>query len=183
MLNLGTEDRLVLPNALISAAEDALHHGSFLSVPTLWTVQTIAILTLCGHNVCESDLLSSLLAIGIKMAQTLGLHKLGGPAKAIEAWTAGRESLETTYSREYLIEVELGKRIWWALVQEDWFAIPFRGVWGERDFRPQIILRHLSDILAIQPDHYDTPEPSNCHDADLESGRIISRPENQVTVA
>lgn len=127
----GVEDRLVLPNALISAAEDALHHGSFLSVPTLWTVQTIAILTLCGHNVCESDLLSSLLAIGIKMAQTLGLHQLGGPTKAIEALGASHETSKLGYGREQLIEVELGKRIWWALVQEDWFAIPFRGVWGQ----------------------------------------------------
>jgi hypothetical protein len=78
----------------------------------MWTVQAIAILTLCGHNVCESDLLSSLLAVGIKTAQTLGLHSL-----------AGREGDP--------IELELGRRVWWGLVQEDWFAIPFRGVWCE----------------------------------------------------
>jgi hypothetical protein len=77
-------DRLVLPNALVSAAEDALYAGQFLSRPTLWTVQTIAILTLCGHNVCESDLLSSLLAVGIKTAQTLNLHSLGRDASQLE---------------------------------------------------------------------------------------------------
>lgn len=125
------EDRLVLPNALISAAEDALHHGSFLSSPTVWTVQSIAILTLCGHNVCESDLLSSFLAIGIKMAQTLGLHNLGGTTKGIETSQMSGWSVSNGYNREHVIEVELGKRIWWALVQEDWFAIPFRGLWSE----------------------------------------------------
>lgn len=128
-------DRLVLPNALISAAEDALHHGSFLSVPTMWTVQTIAILTLCGHNVCESDLLSSLLAIGIKMAQTLGLHSLGGPSRAIEEAVRDQTDPGSPFERERVVETELGKRVWWALVQEDWFAIPFRGVWGEPDSR------------------------------------------------
>jgi hypothetical protein len=81
-------------------------------------------------------LLSSLLAIGIKMAHTLGLHKLGGPARALKARAESGENSETDYVKEHLIEIELGKRIWWALVQEDWFAIPFRGVWG----------RYLSDL-------------------------------------
>lgn len=37
----------------------ALHHANFLSRP-VFTCQAIAILGLCGHNVCDSDLLSSL---------------------------------------------------------------------------------------------------------------------------
>lgn len=63
-------------------------------------------LTLCGHNVCESDLLSSLLAVGIKTAQTLRLHMLGGALRGKDI------------SREKIQEVELGKRLWWSLAQE-----------------------------------------------------------------
>jgi hypothetical protein len=133
-------DRLVLPNALVSAAEDALYAGQFLSRPTLWTVQTIAILTLCGHNVCESDLLSSLLAVGIKTAQTLNLHSMGRAASQLEKALAsvredernigGNGNGNGVRSRK-VVDLELGKRLWWALAQEDWFAIPFRGVWCE----------------------------------------------------
>lgn len=110
-------DRYVLPSAFIAAAIASLTHGSFLSRPTMWTVQAIAILTLCGHNVCESDLLSSLLAVGIKTAQTLGLHSMGRGGYTNDSMSA--------------IELELCKRVWWGLVQEDWFSIPFRGAWCE----------------------------------------------------
>lgn len=60
----------------MDAAMIALHHANFLSPPSVFTCQAIATLGLCGHNVCDSDLLSSLLAIGIKHAQALGLHTL-----------------------------------------------------------------------------------------------------------
>jgi hypothetical protein len=113
-----TADRLVLPNALISAAEEALYLGSFLSRHNIYTVQAIAILCLCGHNVCESDLLASLLAVAIKTAQTLNLHSLGKVSAQLE-----REALQTdgprlVISSRKVIEVELGKRLWWALTQE-----------------------------------------------------------------
>ena len=98
--------------------------------PSLWTVQAIAILSLCGHNVCDSDLLSSLLAMGIKMAQTLGLHSLGRRSRVIEARQSQGHDLSGPADVAEVIDVEIGKRIWWALVLEDWFAIPFRGVWG-----------------------------------------------------
>jgi hypothetical protein len=100
-------------------------------------VQTIAILTLCGHNVCDSDLLSSLLAVGIKTAQMLNLHSLGKSAAQLGqsgttsdpgAWD-GQNGSEGESRARRVVEVELGKRLWWALAQEDWFAIPFRGVW------------------------------------------------------
>ena len=96
-------DRFVLPNALVSAAEDALYLGQFLSRPTIWTAQAIAILSVCGHNVCESDLLSSLLAIGIKTAQSLDLHSLGRA---------------TDVSGRKVIDVEIGKRVWWTLTSQ-----------------------------------------------------------------
>ncbi|WRT67564.1 uncharacterized protein IL334_004536 [Kwoniella shivajii] len=144
---LNEADRYVLPTALISSSMAALHHASFLSSPSMFTCQAIAILTLCGHNVCDSDLLSSLLAIGIKMAQSLNLHSLG------------RVRDKTP------IDWQIGKRVWWSLTMEDWFAIPFRGLW------------------SVHPDHFNTPIPHNCTDEDLANGHIVSHPDSQPTVA
>lgn len=93
-------DRFVVPTALIAAAMSSLHHADYLSRPTIYTCQTIAILAVCGHNVCDSDLLSSLLAIGIKLGQTLNLHALG---------KAGAQDV---------VVREVGKRVWWSLTME-----------------------------------------------------------------
>lgn len=134
----------------------SLENASFLSKPTMWTVQAIAILTLCGHNVCESDLLSSLLAVGIKTGQTLGLHSLGGASARLNL--SARQGMDT---KEQQVAIETGKRVWWGLVQEDWFAIPFRGVWCEysRAYGDKV-----ADVSAIHVEHFDTPLPS-CTDA------------------
>ncbi|OCF41473.1 hypothetical protein I317_04676 [Kwoniella heveanensis CBS 569] len=139
-------DRFVVPSALISSATAALNHADYLARPSIFTCQAIAILCVCGHNVCESDLLSSLLAIGIKTAQTLNLHSLG-QAKDMPAK-----------------DREVGTRVWWALTMEDWFAIPFRGVW------------------SVHPDHFDTQLPSNCSDSDLQSGSNHHRESDVVTI-
>ncbi|WVQ96882.1 hypothetical protein IAU59_003989 [Kwoniella sp. CBS 9459] len=143
---LQKEDRFVVPAALISSALAALNHADYLARPSIFTCQAIAVLCVCGHNVCESDLLSSLLAIGIKTAQTLNLHSLG-QAKDMSA-----------------IDRELGTRVWWALTMEDWFAIPFRGVW------------------SVHPDHFNTDLPSNCFDTDLQAGNSTSRDTSFVTI-
>jgi hypothetical protein len=172
----------VLPNAFISAAEDALYAGSFMTRPSLWTVQAIAILSLCGHNVCDSDLLSSLLAVGIKMGQTLGLHSLGRRSSALEKKQKRGEDLSGLNDVAEVIDVEIGKRVWWALVLEDWFAIPFRGVWGKYDvaLTSQNAVAHHT---AIHPDQMDTPMPFSCHDEDLQSGCYLSREPGIVTVS
>lgn len=111
---LAEGDRYVLPTALMSAAEDALYAGQFLSRPTMWTVQVCAILSTCGHNVCDSALLSSLLAIGIKTAQALNLHGLGKPSRHLERAPSG----STPDRVRKVIDVEVGKRLWWALAQQ-----------------------------------------------------------------
>lgn len=98
--------------AIMDAAMAAFHHANFLSRPSMFTCQAIAILGLCGHNVCDSDLLSSLLAIGIKHAQALGLHTLAKRRRGMSS-----------------MDLEMGRRVWWSLTMEDWYAIPFRGVW------------------------------------------------------
>ncbi|KIR72276.1 hypothetical protein I310_03678 [Cryptococcus deuterogattii CA1014] len=135
--------------AVMDAAMTALHHANFLSRPSMFTCQAIAILGLCGHNVCDSDLLSSLLAIGIKHAQALGLHTLAKRRRGMSS-----------------VDLEMGRRVWWSLTMEDWYAIPFRGVW------------------SIHRDHFDTPLPSNCKDEDFHyEDDHTNRPLSVVTIS
>lgn len=96
----------------------------------MWTVQAIAVLSLCGHNVCDSDLLSSLLAVGVKTAQALGLHCLGRRSEALAARQQRGDDLTSPEDLAEIIDLEIGTRVWWGLVLEDWFSIPFRGVWS-----------------------------------------------------
>ncbi|WVO23764.1 uncharacterized protein IAS62_005121 [Cryptococcus decagattii] len=84
--------------AVMDAAMIALHHPNFLSHLSVFTCQAIAILGLCGNNVCDSDLLSSLLAIGIKHAQdaqALGLHTLVKRRRGMS-----------------FVDLEMGRRVW-----------------------------------------------------------------------
>jgi hypothetical protein len=69
------------------------------------------------------------------MAQSLGLHSLGRRSRAIEVKQSQGVDLSGHVDVAEVIDVEMGKRVWWALVLEDWFAIPFRGVWGEFAFK------------------------------------------------
>ncbi|SAM84389.1 uncharacterized protein UBRO_05635 [Ustilago bromivora] len=185
---LGAEpERMRFASVLLHAAMESLSLADYLVKPSVYCCQTIAILCVAGHNICGSDLLTSLLAIGIKTGQTLGLHALGRTARFLEACTeqrgqvlrqAGIHCKETgscrlpdesqrqfAIWRKRIIDLEVGKRVWWAFTQQDYFAIAFSG------------------CFSIVEGQYDTPLPHNCSDEDLEEGRLINREVNVLTVA
>jgi hypothetical protein len=91
----------------------------------MYTVQAIGILAMSGHNVGSSGFLSVLLAAGkyasssffsvcyvvlidllpgLKIAQHLNLHRLGGREPPVDP--------------RDLIQYELGKRVWWSLTSQ-----------------------------------------------------------------
>ncbi|KAN0065910.1 hypothetical protein ACQY0O_001043 [Thecaphora frezii] len=185
-----------LASSLLGAAMDSLSLADYLVRPSVYCCQTIAVLCVAGHNICGSDLLTSLLAIGIKTGQTLNLHALGRTSRFLEESMAKRKRLlekEQTLlpdagpgkhparqgccrlkdesSRQFatwkkrIVDLEVGKRVWWAFTQQDYFAIPYRG------------------CFSIFEGQYDTPLPHNCSDEDLEDGRLINRDVCELTVA
>ncbi|KAI3476023.1 hypothetical protein L1887_62421 [Cichorium endivia] len=176
-----------LRRSWLHAAMESLSLADYLVKPSAYCCQTIAILCVAGHNICGSDLLTSLLAIGIKTGQTLGLHALGRSARFLEACAAQRSQVlkragiqcddsgscrlpdesprQFAIWRKRIIDLEVGKRVWWAFTQQDYFAIPFSG------------------CFSIVEGQYDTPLPHNCSDEDLEEGRLINRGVNVLTVA
>lgn len=185
---LGSEkERMQFASILLHAAMDSLSLGDYLVKPSVYCCQTIAILCVAGHNICGSDLLTSLLAIGIKTGQTLGLHALGRTARFLEACATQRSQVlyragirceesgscrlpdesprQFAIWKKRIIDLEVGKRVWWAFTQQDYFAIPFSG------------------CFSIVEGQYDTPLPHNCSDEDLEEGRLVNREVNVLTVA
>ncbi|EPQ31060.1 uncharacterized protein PFL1_01249 [Pseudozyma flocculosa PF-1] len=190
-----------LASTLLNMGMEALSLAEYLVRPSVYCCQTIAILCVAGHNICGSDLLTSLLAIGIKTGQTLNLHALGRPARILEESMAKRSRLlarerqdgphgsdgdtrnagecargascrvkgesERHFAawKKRIVDLEVGKRVWWAFTQQDYFAIPYRG------------------CFSIFEGQYDTPLPHNCSDEDLEHGKLVNRDVSELTVA
>ncbi|KAJ4390870.1 hypothetical protein N0V93_004469 [Gnomoniopsis smithogilvyi] len=103
-----------LPSALdvFTAMMDALWSGNFLQLAVLHSVQAIAISTEVAHNLGQSQLNATLVAAGIRIAESLGLHAIHDTQNEQLDW-------EATISRE------VGKRAWCQLIIQDHFAIPF----------------------------------------------------------
>ncbi|KAJ5107212.1 C6 transcription factor [Penicillium angulare] len=104
-------------------------------------VQAICLLIYIGHNIGQSDRISVLLASAGRIAQCLGLHRLG-PVKA----TAESQETESLLHKQSLIDREVSKRAWWFLVRQDWLQIPF------------------NNTYSIHPTQFTTPMPKNCDD-------------------
>ncbi len=85
-------------------------------IDIVYSIQAIAISTRYAHNIGFSDSITNLLASAVGLAQAMGLHRI----KSGEA--DDQQSIVTPHER---IELENGKRLWWQLVVQDYFAIPF----------------------------------------------------------
>ena len=85
-----------------------LHKAEFLRRHDMRSIQAIAILLGLMKNMGDFDLQSSLLAVGIGIAQCLGMDK------------------EPPTVSENYIQQELSRRVWWTLVICDWLQRPVR---------------------------------------------------------
>ncbi|BGP17136.1 hypothetical protein JCM10213_005241 [Rhodosporidiobolus nylandii] len=161
---VSADDVKRLPKIYFDASIEALYRGNFLAKHSVYAVQTIVILTVACQDVGGSDLIATLLACGIRIAQHLNLHRFASD----EDWEAKRRANGVDPKSEEgikgLIQREVRKRLWYLLAAEDWYQIPYRRVY------------------AIFPSHFTTPPPVNCHDSDLSSGELIHRPQDEPTV-
>ncbi|GAA5853284.1 hypothetical protein JCM9279_003345 [Rhodotorula babjevae] len=160
---LTPDDVRVLPKLWFDASVDALHRGQFLAKHSVFAVQTIVILVISCQDVGGSDLIATLLACGIRIAQHLGISRLG----ADDEWDRKRRAAGVDPASDEgvkgLVQREVRKRLWWALATEDWLSVPFR-----RSY-------------SISPSHFTTPPPLNCHDEDLSSGTAVDRSQDEAT--
>lgn len=88
----------------------SLNLANFTACHSIYSVQAIATLTIAAHMLSHSNRQSVLLASAIRVAQSLGLHRLGH---------------ETGERSSNLVKREIGRRVWSQLCVQDWFSIPF----------------------------------------------------------
>ncbi|KAK5094992.1 hypothetical protein LTS08_008388 [Lithohypha guttulata] len=98
-----------------------------------------------GHILGFSNTQSTLHGAGLKIAQGLGLQRLG--SEVDEVITNDRDL--TPARREKIVRREVGRRVWGQLCNQDWFSIPF------------------SEMYTIQRSHFSTLRPQHIDDHTL----------------
>lgn len=135
----GADRSLFSPSQLFKKALEILSSGDFLGevscekpplrlqrVLTLtrtpvYSVQAIVISTEVAHNLGFSQLNATLMSAAIRIAQCIGLHKIRDYKLPIET---SRDQWNE------LVALETGKRVWYQMVVQDHFAIPFNDSYG-----------------------------------------------------
>ncbi|RDI84230.1 hypothetical protein Vi05172_g5654 [Venturia inaequalis] len=114
---------------------DVLWGERFMSRHTIFSIQAICISGLVGNVFGKSDLLNTLVNAAVRIAQCLGLHKIPDEEPG-EIWND-------------TLDREVGRRIWWKLVEMDYHSTPYTG------------------SCSIHAGHFTTRLPLNCNDGDL----------------
>lgn len=92
-----------------------MEHHSIISI------QAVAIASMVGNVLGKSDLLNSLVRASIGIAQCLGLHHI--PDEYMIRVTSQIPSRK-------VIDREVGRRVWWKLVQLDYHAAPYTNTYS-----------------------------------------------------
>ena len=105
-------ERHTLCKHWFQAALACLNRDQYMANHSIYACQAIATMTISAHMLGFSNTQSIQLAAAVRIAQSLGLHRLGEDA--------GRQG-----GRAAMVEAELGRRVWNQLCSQDWFGIPF----------------------------------------------------------
>ncbi|CEQ42687.1 SPOSA6832_04540, partial [Sporobolomyces salmonicolor] len=142
-------------------------------------LQAIALLVLSGRDAGSATLIASLLSSGLSIAQDLGLHRL----VTDEQWTASMEGKPLRHRAKALVERELQKRVLWALVHSEWFAIPFKGysLLAKLQIETPLPLNATNEYVqlshfSLHPKQADLP----LH-RDLATGDVVNRHRDEYT--
>ncbi|KAK6062664.1 C6 zinc finger domain containing protein [Seiridium cupressi] len=101
------EERETLAKRWFQAVMTCLNKADYAANHSILSVQAIATLTVTAHMLGFSNLHSIHLAAAVRIAQSLGLHRLTSDVPG-----GG-------------IEKETGRRAWSQLCSQDWFSLPF----------------------------------------------------------
>jgi hypothetical protein len=130
-------ERISLSSKWFEATVTCLNMSRYIEVHSIYSVQAISTLTISAHMLGLSNSQSVLLIAGGRIAQSLGLHRLGSEA----------ESASSTIDQ--MRKREAARRVFIQLCIQDWFSIPF------------------SDSYALDPKYWTTVKPMNCNDEDM----------------
>ncbi|KAK1215651.1 hypothetical protein PQX77_021715 [Marasmius sp. AFHP31] len=145
-MNITFQDAAELSKKMYNAAQLCLWIDNYLENHSLESVQTLILMGTYQQNMGDSDSHWALLGSAIKIAQNLGLDRLGS------------ESDKKAYAGPWksLVRREVGRRVWWNLIYNDWSnAAAHNGVY------------------AIFPLQTNTALPANVNDNDLKDNEPL----------
>ncbi|OAP61633.1 hypothetical protein AYL99_03836 [Fonsecaea erecta] len=140
-------ERAKLTRQWYKATVTCLNLADYMWRHHVYSVEAITTLTMSAHILGFSNTQSTLLGAAVKIAQGLGLQRLGPEDDGNNG--AGVSMLSTPALREKIIKRETGRRLWQQLCIQDWFSIPF------------------SEMYSIQRMHFSSLKPMNCDDTTM----------------
>ena len=130
-------EQCTVPERWYDATLECLQLSQYLSYHRLYSLQAIVALSDSAYMLGRMRSQNVLIATGIRIAQNLGLHQLGGE----EAYGVS----------EGLVTREIGRRVWFALIRQDYFFIPF------------------TESYVVRPIFNKTEKPRSCRDDEMVS--------------
>lgn len=140
-------ERCKLTRQWYKATVSCLNLADYMWRHHIYSIQAIDTLTMSAHLLGFSNTQSTLLGAALKIAQGLGLQRLGPEHDNVFSSNPG-EPL-TLLQRDKVIKRENGRRAWAQLCIQDWFSIPF------------------SEMYSVQNRHFSSLKPSNIDDKTL----------------
>lgn len=139
-------ERARLTRQWYKATVTCLNLADYMWRHHVYSVEAITVLTMSAHILGFSNTQSTLLGAAVKIAQGLGLQRLG-PEEELSSMTGAPM---TPFQKEKAIKRETGRRLWAQLCIQDWFSIPF------------------SEMYGIQKLHFTSLKPMNCDDLTMQ---------------
>jgi hypothetical protein len=118
---ISLEDRNRLPRVYFDSAMAALHRANFLSKHSIYTVQTTVVMVIALPEIGGSDLIATLLACGIRIAQSLNIHRFASDKEWESKRRANGIDPKSQEGIKGLIQRELRKRLWYTLLIGEFF--------------------------------------------------------------
>ncbi|EGG05163.1 uncharacterized protein MELLADRAFT_64369 [Melampsora larici-populina 98AG31] len=170
--NLTEEDLKTMPRLWFSDCIAALYRFNFLANPSIEALQTITVLGCSGYEIAPPNVLCALHACANSLAQTLAIHCISPDPPTLKYDDQGQEiepsESNPKWSAIELMEREIAKRVWWALVTADCiflvsaiFNVIFKSLYDQINNSKLIVL------VCISPGHFTTPIPRNWPDKDF----------------
>lgn len=141
-------ERAKLTRQWYKATVTCLNLSDYMWRHHIYSVEAITVLTMSAHILGFSNTQSTLLGAAFKIAQGLGLQRLG-PEDDVNSVT-GNAISATPVQRDKAIKRETGRRLWSQICLQDWFSIPF------------------SEMYSIQRSHYTSLKPLHCDEQNMQ---------------
>jgi hypothetical protein len=147
VVSWGFEDpeRTTLAHRFFKAALVCLNFADYTARHSLYGIQCITTMTMSAHLLGHSNSHSVKLASAVRIAQSLGMHRLG---------------CETDDNASNRARRKIGRSLWAELCIQDWFSIPFSESYliHRRDFNTSKPMNCMDDADMSQvPDTVPTP--------------------------